>query len=117
LLRNFYTASSCGVCGKASLEAVKRQVPARERPAFRVQTSALLELPAALAGVQPEFTLTGGLHAAASFDEAGNLRCVREDIGRHNALDKLVGSYPEGLDHLGVLLSGRSSFELNFRPE
>ena len=114
LKRHFYTSSSCGVCGKASLAAVAHEAPARERSGFAVSADKLRQLPAALRGLQREFSRTGGLHAAASFDANGRLRHIHEDVGRHNALDKLVGScFREGgLSGRGILLSGRASFEL-----
>lgn len=116
LLRHFFTSSSCGVCGKASLDAVRVQTPRRQRPALGVEEAVLRRLPEALRAKQAEFGRTGGLHAAAAFDAAGDVLRVREDIGRHNALDKLVGSFlatdEPPLQRLGVLLSGRASFEL-----
>ena len=116
LLRHFFTSSSCGVCGKASLDAVRLQIPHRQRPALGVPEAALQGLPETLRTKQAEFGRTGGLHAAAAFDAAGRVLRVREDVGRHNALDKLVGSFVTAkeppLQGLGVLLSGRASFEL-----
>lgn len=117
LLRHVFTSSSCGVCGKASLDAVRVQMPNVERPPVDIDAAALGHLPAALRAKQTEFMRTGGLHAAAAFDASGRIRRLREDVGRHNALDKLIGSYlAEGdaapLRSLGVLLSGRASFEL-----
>ena len=114
LLRHFYTTSSCGVCGKASLDALRVQIAKRERTSFRITPDALKKLPGALRGRQIEFAHTGGLHAAGTFDASGSLLRVREDVGRHNALDKLAGSYlaEGGLAEYGILLSGRASFEL-----
>ena len=114
LLRHFYTTSSCGVCGKASLDAVRVQIGERRPVSFSISADALKRLPAALRDRQTEFAHTGGLHAAGSFDAAGALLRVREDVGRHNALDKLAGSYlaEGGLAGYGILLSGRASFEL-----
>lgn len=114
LKRHFYTSSSCGVCGKASLEAIRMTVPNRDASRFEISATSLSALPTALLETQDEFSRTGSLHASASFNNQGNIQRVREDVGRHNALDKLVGSYlPEGgLSQYGVLLSGRASFEL-----
>jgi FdhD protein len=117
LERHFYAASSCGVCGKASLQAV-RVCPANRIPAGLpvVEAGVLQRLPEALRAGQAVFDRTGGLHAAALFDARGNLACLREDVGRHNALDKLIGErFLAGRTPLseGVLLvSGRASFEL-----
>jgi FdhD protein len=117
LERHFYTSSSCGVCGKASLDAVR--VFARHRPVEGqpvVNAEVIGQLPATLRAAQTVFDHTGGLHAAALFDVRGQLLGVREDVGRHNALDKLIGAQllagrmPLGEDVL--LVSGRASFEL-----
>ncbi len=116
LLRHFFASSSCGVCGKASLDAVRVQIPDAERDGFHIRSTDLMGLPASLRALQTEFDRTGGLHAAAGFDPQGSIRRLREDVGRHNALDKLIGSYLRAgelpLAGLGVLLSGRASFEL-----
>ena len=114
LLRHFYTTSSCGVCGKASLDAVRVLIAKRAPTRFCITADALKRLPDALRDRQTEFAHTGGLHAAGSFDASGALLRVREDVGRHNALDKLAGSYlaEGGLAEYGILLSGRASFEL-----
>ena len=115
LVRHFFTSSSCGVCGKASLNAVRIQLPEGDRDAFEIAAADLHRLPEALRASQTEFDRTGGLHAAACFDPEGRIRRLREDVGRHNALDKLIGSYlgePRPLAGLGILLSGRASFEL-----
>lgn len=115
LMRHFFTSSSCGVCGKASLNAVRIQLPEGKRDPFEIATNDLHRLPEALRASQTEFDRTGGLHASACFDANGRIRRLREDIGRHNALDKLIGSYlkePRPLAGLGILLSGRASFEL-----
>ena len=116
LSRHVFTSSSCGVCGKASLDAVAVQMPKRRRGDFPIDAADLQALPQALRLAQTEFQRTGGLHAAACFDVDGRIRRVREDVGRHNALDKLVGSYLARQDTLlaglAVLLSGRASFEL-----
>ncbi len=115
--RHSYTASSCGVCGKTSLEAVR--VAAGDRPpAGRpvLDPAVVHGLPEALRAAQPVFGRTGGLHAAALFDPRGRLLCVREDVGRHNALDKLIGcQFLAGRTPLAdavLLVSGRASFEL-----
>lgn len=117
LQRHFYTTSSCGVCGKTSLEALQVST-GREAlaPGFQVDAEVLLRLPDALRAAQEVFGQTGGLHGSALFGADGTLRCVREDVGRHNALDKLIGvQLLEGrlpLSEGVVLLSGRASFEL-----
>jgi FdhD protein len=116
LQRNFYTTSSCGICGKASLLALRTVCPPRAANNFRVDAQLLYSLPGRLRQSQDVFDRTGGLHAAGLFDSSGNLLTLREDVGRHNAVDKLIGS--EFLadrtplrDRL-LLLSGRASFEL-----
>jgi FdhD protein len=117
LERNFYMTSSCGVCGKASIDAVAVQgqydVGASD---FRVTGTALGRLPAALKTQQAVFEQTGGLHASALFDASGTIVGLREDVGRHNALDKLIGhALLRGelpLGNRGVIVSGRASFEL-----
>jgi FdhD protein len=115
--RNFYTTSSCGVCGKAALDAVKLQT--RFSPAaspFEVKSQVLAGLPDSLRARQKVFASTGGLHAAALFTPDGSLDVVREDIGRHNAVDKVLGwALLEGripAPGHGLLVSGRASFEL-----
>lgn len=115
LARSFYTSSSCGVCGKGALEAVAVEAPFVDSE-LRVPSSLVASLPEALRGAQPGFAATGGLHATGLFDAAGALLCLREDVGRHNALDKVVGwAFREGRLPLaaGILcVSGRLSFEL-----
>jgi FdhD protein len=120
LQRNFYTTSSCGVCGKESIEAVRicRQ-PAVGSPQFVVSGEVFVSLPDKLRAQQNVFEHTGGLHACALFDLEGNLKLLREDVGRHNALDKLIGAschaeFIKGLprNKTILLLSGRASFEL-----
>lgn len=117
--RNFYTTSSCGVCGKASADALAATCPfVPSAQPFRTgnQPNLVLSLPDRLRAVQEVFNQTGGLHAAALFDPSGNLLAHREDVGRHNALDKLIGHFfqKEELPLRGniLLLSGRISFEL-----
>jgi FdhD protein len=117
LQRNFYTSSSCGVCGKASLEAVAVQGRYDLHTVeFKVDRAVLESLPDKLLGEQSVFDKTGGLHASGLFDAAGDILAVREDVGRHNALDKLIGSqFTAGklpLFDRGLLVSGRASFEL-----
>jgi FdhD protein len=117
LQRSFYTTSSCGVCGKSSIEAVLATVPARrEAGMLVVDRSVLTGLPGKLAAQQMLFACTGGIHAAALFSADGTLLCVREDVGRHNATDKLIGARLRGgfahFDATMLLLSGRASFEL-----
>jgi len=111
--RRFYTTSSCGVCGKGALEEVAVHSP--QLPSGPLIARGLLaELPDRL--VQPGFARTGGLHATGLFDRAGELLCVREDVGRHNAMDKVVGwalmSGRLPLDEALLCVSGRLSFEL-----
>ncbi len=115
LRRHFYTSSSCGVCGKGALDAVA--VTARPvESSLRVDAGLVASLPDRLREAQPTFEETGGLHATGLFDAAGALLCVREDVGRHNALDKVVGwAFREGLLPLAdklLCVSGRLSFEL-----
>ena len=117
LKRHFYTTSSCGVCGKTSIEALRMQACPLLPAASPVISAALIHsLPAILRGDQRVFDRTGGLHGAALFDSTGKLLLAREDVGRHNAVDKLIGTelfagrLPLG-DNL-LLLSGRASFEL-----
>src|ERR1700761_6520593 len=115
--RNFYTTSSCGVCGKASLDAVRvisRFTPADDPVA--VDPAALKAMPGQLRSAQKVFDSTGGLHAAALFDVDGTMLVTREDIGRHNAVDKVIGWALENdripLSTAVLLVSGRASFEL-----
>ncbi len=115
--RHFYTTSSCGVCGKTSLEAVRsKSIFPAGLGALKVSSSLLNSLQEKLRGRQNVFDLTGGLHASALFDTAGNLTLVREDVGRHNALDKVIGAslvlHQLPLNESILLLSGRISFEL-----
>ncbi|MBK8561870.1 MAG: formate dehydrogenase accessory sulfurtransferase FdhD [Saprospiraceae bacterium] len=117
LERNFYTSSSCGVCGKASIEAVRVQGQwEHHEPLPLLQADVLHTLPSALAQEQSIFDCTGGLHGAALFDANGQLLLSREDVGRHNALDKLIGIAMQQnllpLNNKIVLVSGRAGFEL-----
>jgi FdhD protein len=117
LERHFYASSSCGVCGKASLEAIRvacGEPPARGRPV--VDAAVIRRLPGLLRMSQSAFDRTGGLHASGLFDAAGHLLALREDVGRHNALDKVIGAeFLAGRTPLRdavLLVSGRASFEL-----
>ncbi|SNS79830.1 formate dehydrogenase accessory sulfurtransferase FdhD [Rhodococcoides kyotonense] len=115
--RNFYTTSSCGVCGKASLDAVKlKSVHSPASDDVRVKASVLSTMPDTLRESQKVFDSTGGLHAAALFDRDGRMRVLREDVGRHNAVDKVIGwAVGEGhvpLQGTVLMVSGRASFEL-----
>ncbi|GAA1197300.1 formate dehydrogenase accessory sulfurtransferase FdhD [Streptomyces hebeiensis] len=118
LERNVYTTSSCGLCGKASLDAVRTtaRFPIADTPPVRVEPTLLSALPDRLRAAQQVFDRTGGLHAAALFSEAGELLDIREDVGRHNAVDKLVGRALRQdllpLSRAILLVSGRASFEL-----
>jgi len=121
LQRNFYATSSCGVCGKASIESIQSicEVTTESRP-IHLTRDLILSLPEKLRQHQKVFEYTGGLHACALFDTSGNLELLREDVGRHNALDKLIGAgitkyvstEKEKLSSFILLLSGRVSFEL-----
>jgi FdhD protein len=117
LERNFYTTSSCGLCGKASLEAVRTVArwSVREDP-VRIDPAVLSTLPETLRNAQRVFDRTGGLHAAGLFSADGRLHCLREDVGRHNAVDKVVGwAVRNGrlpLRGSVLMVSGRASFEL-----
>jgi FdhD protein len=107
--RHFYTSSSCGVCGKGAIEAVQVAAP-RVESALEVTQETVASLPERLYEAQRAFAATGGLHATGLFTAAGELVCVREDVGRHNALDKVVGLLP--LEDKVLCVSGRLSFEL-----
>lgn len=114
--RHFVTTSACGVCGAATFDPWRRAAPAPVGPGPRVSPDVLHALPERLLEAQGVFRATGGLHAAALFDEAGELVAVREDVGRHNALDKLIGwallSGRLPLHPGIVVVSGRASYEL-----
>ncbi|WP_410632491.1 formate dehydrogenase accessory sulfurtransferase FdhD [Amycolatopsis sp. cmx-4-83] len=115
--RTFYTTSSCGLCGKASLDAVRTTVPwPVAADPFTTDAATLAALPDELRAAQRVFDRTGGLHAAGLFDGDGELLCLREDVGRHNAVDKVVGwATRDGklpLPGTALMVSGRASFEL-----
>jgi FdhD protein len=116
LERNFYTTSSCGVCGKASLLAIRSVCPPRTANEFTIDPVLLYRFPERLRSAQSVFDRTGGLHAAGLFDAHGSLHSVREDVGRHNAVDKLIGGAfladRVPLRDRLLMLSGRASFEL-----
>ncbi|MFE4533603.1 formate dehydrogenase accessory sulfurtransferase FdhD [Streptomyces scopuliridis] len=118
LERNVYTTSSCGLCGKASLDAVRTtaRFPINDTPPVRIEPALLSGLPDRLRAAQRVFDRTGGLHAAALFSEDGEMLDIREDVGRHNAVDKLVGRALRQdllpLSRAILLVSGRASFEL-----
>ena len=116
LERHFFTTSACGVCGKASLEALHLRGCAPIPPGFRVRAAELHQLPDRLRSAQSLFATTGGLHAAGLFDAEGTLLASREDVGRHNAVDKLVGWAVLGrrvpLSDSLLLVSGRTSYEI-----
>jgi FdhD protein len=115
LRRNFYTSSSCGVCGKGALEAVAVEAP-RIESGLELSVDLVAVLPERLRDAQPAFAATGGLHATGLFDRSGELLCLREDVGRHNAMDKVIGwAHCAGLLPLArhvLCVSGRLSFEL-----
>ena len=112
--RNFYATSSCGICGKATLDSLNLMGASPATHTMGLSAGALQRLPAALVAHQDQFMETGGVHAAASFNESGDIVDVREDVGRHNALDKLLGAafIGDAASAPGVLVSGRASFEL-----
>ena len=117
ITRNFYTTSSCGVCGKSSLEAVRLSTrhPPGDDPTT-VPAATLAAMPAQLRSAQKVFAATGGLHGAALFDADGTMLAAREDVGRHNAVDKVIGWAVEAgripLSGMVLLVSSRASFEL-----
>ena len=114
--RHFFAASSCGICGKASIDSIRSRLLAAPNPDFRLDAETLVRLPDALRSSQDVFQRTGGLHAAALFDARGKLLVLREDIGRHNAVDKVIGwALLEGrvpLSDSVLLVSGRGGFEI-----
>jgi len=119
LQRNFYTTSSCGVCGKESIDAIKVECPVYPSKTITASAATILSLPIQLREEQNLFESTGGIHAAALFDLKGRMLLLHEDVGRHNALDKLIGAalfsdHEKRMDLTEsiLLLSGRASFEL-----
>jgi FdhD protein len=114
--RHFFATSSCGICGKASIDAVRSRTLRAPNPDFRLDPEMLVRLPDALRASQAVFDRTGGLHAAALFNAGGKLLVLREDIGRHNAVDKVIGwalledrvPLPDAI----LLVSGRGGFEI-----
>lgn len=114
--RNVLTTSACGICGTTSIDAVEKTLPPRRPEMLQLSQETLLALPALMRAKQTLFGKTGGVHAAGLFDAEGALLCLREDVGRHNAVDKVVGwALTQGrLPLSGTVLqvSGRASFEL-----
>ena len=108
--------SSCGICGKESIDAIRQNFPAIRSSKIRIDIDTLLSLPVVLRKYQGDFARTGGIHAAGIFNSTGDLKIVREDIGRHNAVDKAIGrAFLDGLLPLNrhlLLVSGRASFEI-----
>lgn len=115
LTRHVFASSSCGLCGKASIDAIRTKFPAVES-SLAIDPEVLAQLPQTMRAAQSTFDRTGGLHAAALFDASGRLIVLREDVGRHNAVDKVLGycmingHFPA--DRHVLLVSGRSSFEI-----
>ena len=109
-------SSSCGLCGKTSIDAIRQNFPAVTSTQIRIDVDTLLSLPEKLRDAQSDFARTGGIHAAGIFDVNGELKIAREDIGRHNAVDKAIGrAFLDGLVPLDthvLLVSGRASFEI-----
>ncbi len=116
LQRHFYTSSSCGVCGKSALKNISCEIPKREKNIIRINKSIIDSLSDIVKEAQQVFNYTGGIHAAAIFDEKGLLYCLREDIGRHNAVDKVIGFAAlnnfDSTKKQILWVSGRASFEL-----
>jgi FdhD protein len=118
LTRHVFASSSCGLCGKASIDAVRGHFPAigPNGSDLRIDAAVLASLPGIMRQAQASFDRTGGLHAAAVFDARGTMIVLREDVGRHNAVDKVIGhclrNGPAPLDRHVLLVSGRSSFEI-----
>ncbi len=113
--RHVFTSSSCGVCGKTTIDQLTMPEPVQS-DSFLLQHEALVSAPTRLRAAQATFHRTGGLHAAAVFDQSGNMLALREDVGRHNAVDKLIGSLfmqsTLPANDIWILVSGRASFEL-----
>jgi FdhD protein len=109
-------SSSCGLCGKTSIDAIRQNFPMIKSTKIRIDVQTLLSLPEKLRNAQSDFAHTGGIHAAGIFDAKGELKIAREDIGRHNAVDKAIGrAFLDGavpLDTHLLLVSGRASFEI-----
>lgn len=116
LRRHFFASSSCGICGKASIDAVRSRLLTAPNPDFRVEAELLTTLPNVLRASQDVFQRTGGQHAAALFDSSGGVLVIREDIGRHNAVDKVIGwalfDHRVPLENSVLLVSGRGGFEI-----
>ena len=114
--RHFFAASSCGICGKASIDSIRSRLLAAPNPDFRLDAELLVQMPDALRSSQDVFQRTGGLHAAALFDPRGKLLVLREDIGRHNTVDKVIGwallAGRVPLSDSVLLVSGRGGFEI-----
>lgn len=114
--RHFFAASSCGICGKASIDSVRARAMAAPNANFRLDPEVLVRLPETLRESQAVFGRTGGLHAAALFDATGKLLVLREDIGRHNAVDKVIGwallADRVPLSEEILMVSGRGGFEI-----
>jgi FdhD protein len=114
--RNVITTSSCGICSSVYIDQIFKRIERLPKGDFKVNKDLILELPNVLNTYQSIFSKTGGVHASALFDKKGNLICIMEDVGRHNAMDKLVGKMlierKIPLDDCIVLFSGRASFEL-----
>jgi FdhD protein len=116
LRRHFFASSSCGVCGKATIDAIRSRTLKAPNASFRITANVLTKLPETLRESQDVFDRTGGLHGAALFDSHGTLLVAREDIGRHNAVDKVIGwallENRAPLSNVALLVSGRGGFEI-----